>query len=219
MSKYQWQPWQLQLLFKLYPNHSAEEIGELVGLSAELVYRKARFLGYKKSAQYKEQLAKARNEKLESSGIGSRFQKGSQPPNKGKKCPNYPGMQATQFKKGSKPHTWVPVGSYRVTTDGVLEKKLSDVSGPSYLRWTPVHRLIWEEAHGPIPKGMVLAFKPGRKSVILEQVTLDALELISRKELMARNTIHNYPPELSDVMRARGILKRAINTKLKEAKS
>jgi hypothetical protein len=220
--RYVWTAEQLFTLGQRYANTSAEDLAVLLGLSADQVYRKANFLGLKKSQEYKDRLRQERCVKLTQAGMPHRRQKGSTPPNKGKKMPPgwSPGnMAISQFKKGNKPHTWVPIGSYRVNGDGYLEKKLTDIPGRSDLRWTPVHRLVWQEAHGPVPPDRVLVFKPGMKTTELEKITPAILELITRAELMKRNTIHNYPPELSDVMRARGILKRTITRKLKEQQS
>ncbi|EMM6737362.1 HNH endonuclease, partial [Pseudomonas aeruginosa] len=37
---------------------------------------------------------------------------------------------ATRFKKGQKPHTWLPVGSTRISADGYLQRKISDTGYP-----------------------------------------------------------------------------------------
>lgn len=49
----------------------------------------------------------------------------------------HPNCRRTQFEKGSRPHTWLPVGSYRVVPGGsghttlILEKKVNDLPGPN----------------------------------------------------------------------------------------
>ncbi|WP_197081860.1 HNH endonuclease signature motif containing protein [Silvibacterium bohemicum] len=72
--------------------------------------------------------------------------------------------------------------------------------------WVGEHILIWQKAHGPVPNGFAVAFKDGNKA----HVALDNFELISRRELMRRNTIHNYPPELTELIRLGASLKRQI---------
>jgi hypothetical protein len=52
---------------------------------------------------------------------------------------------------------------------------------------------------------------------VLEQITLDAVELISRAELMRRNTRHNYGPEINDLIGLRARITRQINKRTKEA--
>lgn len=79
-------------------------------------------------------------------------------------------------------------------------------------RWIPVHRLVWEAAHGPIPSGHAVVFRPGQHSVDERAITLDKLELVTRAELMRRNSYHtNYPPELKKLVQLRGALVRKIN--------
>lgn len=56
-----------------------------------------------------------------------------------------------------------------------------------------------------------------RHSTVLEQITLDAVELISRAELMRRNTRHNYGPEINDLIGLRARITRQINKRTKEA--
>jgi len=70
-----------------------------------------------------------------------------------------------------------------------------------------VHVLIWQEAHGPVPKGHIIVFRDGN----LENLSLDNLECISRAENMRRNTVCNYPHELREVIRLRGLINRQIN--------
>ena len=78
--------------------------------------------------------------------------------------------QATEFKKGNRPWNYKPVGSERVNTDGYVDVKIADPN-----KWRQKHHLIWEEAHGPIPKGHMLIFGDGNRL----NVTLDNLILIT----------------------------------------
>lgn len=78
------------------------------------------------------------------------------------------------------------------------------------MRWKPVHRLVWERANGPIPAGHAVVFRPGRKTADPELITLDAIELVTRAELMKRNTIHRYGPEIASIQKLRGSIRRRI---------
>jgi hypothetical protein len=113
----------------------------------------------------------------------------------------------TQFKAGRKPQTWKPIGSTRISKDGYLQRKVSDTGYPPR-DWVGVHVLTWEKAHGPVPPGHIVAFKDRKK----DNTVLENLELLSRRELMLRNTIHNYPPELAAVIRMNGALRRKIRS-------
>lgn len=70
-----------------------------------------------------------------------------------------------------------------------------------------MHLLLWEEVHGQIPDGHALVFKDGDKT----HITLDNLELITRAELMRRNSIQRYGKEIASLVQLRGVLLRQIN--------
>jgi hypothetical protein len=74
---------------------------------------------------------------------------------------------------------------------------------------------VWEAAHGPVPPGHAVVFRPGRRSSELARITVDGLELITRAELMRRNTHHNLPPEVSQLIQLRGALNRKIRNRTK----
>lgn len=76
------------------------------------------------------------------SGLTGRFEKGNIPFNKGLKGVSYPGMEATQFKKGRTPHNHRPVGSTRVDCDGYIWQKVEEPN-----KWRPLHVLNWEAVH------------------------------------------------------------------------
>lgn len=52
-----------------------------------------------------------------------------------------------------------------------------------------------------------MAFRDGDR----RNVTLDNLECVSRAENMRRNTIHRYPPELKQAIRAVAKLRRTLS--------
>jgi hypothetical protein len=74
--------------------------------------------------------------------------------------------------------------------------------------WKPKHRLIWEKANGPVPKGHVIMFADGNKS----NFDLSNLLLVSKKALMTMNT-HAliFPnPELTKIGKTIADIKIAI---------
>ena len=107
--------------------------------------------------------------------------------------------------------SYKPIGSLRISKDGQLQRKVRD-DGPTSRRWISVARLVWEAAHGPVPKGHVVVFLPGKFTAIEHEITLDRVELITRRELMRRNSVHTVqPPELARITQLRGALARQIN--------
>ena len=217
MNRRAWSKQELAILRREYPDQPTEDIARKLGRSPRSLYSRANMEGLQKSAAYTARKRAAEAERLRSGGgVKHRFQKGLRPWNTGMKGLQVGGRaKETQFKKGQlngkAAQHWMPIGSHRVNADSYLDRKVRD-DGPPQRRWIGVHRLIWIEANGPIPEGHAIAFKPGRHTIVLEQITLDALELVSRRELMRRNSYHNnYPKELGLVIQLRGQVTRQIN--------
>ena len=139
------------------------------------------------------------------SGLSGNFSKGHIPHNKGKKMPPevYEKVKATMFKKGQMPTKHRPVGSERVNVDGYVEVKVAEPG-----KWRLKHRVVWEEANGPIPPGYNIQFRNKNR----QDLRLENLYLISRAEQMGtENSIHaRYPEELKKVIRLKGAIKRQI---------
>lgn len=116
--------------------------------------------------------------KIKTSSDG-RFVKGDIPPNKGTK--GLTGANKTSFKKGNKPHNWVPIGSERVTKDGYIQVKVQE--GKKQHNWKGKHIIIWEEHNGPLQKGYAIIFGDGDK----RNFDTDNLIRVSRRELLMLN--------------------------------
>ena len=113
-----------------------------------------------------------KNHKL-NSGLTGRFEKGHVPPNKGRKGYSAPGAEKGWFQKGNQPWDTVPVGTVVTKGDGYLWKKIADQPGNWRHNWRQLHLIMWEEAHGPIPKGHLVIFKDGnRQNCVLENMAL-----------------------------------------------
>lgn len=220
-----WTAAELQLLRKDYPDTKTEFIANSLGRDIGAVYQKAAQLGLKKSETFlaSDLAGRVQRGKQNEAMKASQFRPGQKPWNTGLKGSTgvQEGCRATQFKKGrpaNEARNYKPIGSHRLSKDGYLEQKVTD--DPSIVparRWAGVHRLVWEAANGPVPSGHAVAFKPGRQTIDPELITLDALELVTRQELMRRNSVHtNYPPEVARVMQLRGALTRQINKRSKE---
>ena len=136
-------------------------------------------------------------------------------PNKGLKGINL-GGQAGQFQRGNRSgialSRYRPIGTERIGKDGYLERKIND-DMPFHRRWRAVHLLVWEEANGPLPSGCAVSFRDGDK----RNLALDNLQLVTRAELMKRNSYHQYGPEISKIIQLRGALARQINKRERNA--
>jgi hypothetical protein len=226
MKRHQWTPEQLAMLRQLYPDHRAIDVAAALGRRAGSVHQKAAALGLKKSAAFKtsDQSGRIQRGKQHPSMVASQFKPGLQPWNKGVPGSTglHPNCQRTQFRKGemsgAAQHNYVPIGSYRINADGHLERKTTDnpALAPAR-RWVPVYRLIWEAEHGSIPEGFIVVFRPGMKTKVLEQITTDRLECISRAENARRNHPRNKHPELARLVQLKGAITRQVNRINREA--
>lgn len=89
------------------------------------------------------------------------------------------GPNKTSFKPGNKPVNWRPVGSERVSKDGIVEVKIADPG-----TWRSKHRVLWEQHHGrQVPKGHIVVFADGNR----RNFDIDNLVLISRRENVVFN--------------------------------
>lgn len=207
-----WQESELAMLRAEYPHKPTAAIAAALGLSEQKVYQRANILGLKKSAEYLASPAACRTNGRQ--GFGTRFEKGGMPWNKGMKGLQIGGKE-TQFKLGDAPHNTKGIGSYRVNKDGSLQRKISNDKGNNSQRWRSVHELVWIEANGPLPKKHLVVFKPGMRTAKLEEITIDRVECITLAENMRRNTLHNMPKELVELVQLRGAINRQINKRMK----
>lgn len=208
-----WPAATLAELARRYPDEPTRALAADLGMSLSACYHQAGLLGLKKSAAYLAGPHACRLRRDDNPGIRTRFQPGLTPWNKGVK-----GWQAggrareTQFKPGQMPHNTLPVGSLRLEPGtGTLQRKIGISKGSNSKRWRGVHELVWVAAHGPVPPGHIVVFKPGMRTTELEEITLDRVECISLAENMRRNSYHNYPKPIAELIQLRGALVRKIN--------
>lgn len=155
-----------------------------------------------------------------SSGLTGHFQKGNVPSNKGKKMPKelYNKAKPTMFKSGHKPANTRPVGTIEKRSDTYWWKKISEDKVPARRNWKQIHRILWEEANGPVPEGHVIIFKDGNT----DNLDLDNLMMVTMQErlLMARHGlfVKDYP-ELTESGAVLAKLMNIINQKKNVKKS
>lgn len=195
-------------LAAMYPIAPMPELIARFKREDKAIYSKAKSMGLKRSAEYLASEHACRLRKGDNVGAEHRFKPGNVAWNKGMKGLQI-GGQATRFPKGHKPHTWVPIGTEQVR-DGYLWRKVTDNGGR--FDWKQVHVMLWEQHHGPLPKGLILVFRDRNK----QNIQLDNLELITRAENCRRNSIHRYPPEVKELIRLQKKLEREIRKKADE---
>lgn len=196
-------PWpasDLLALSKSYPSTDNATLGRMYRRSEASIQNQAVKHGWRKSPEY---MAKHKP---------GCFKSGNQPWNKGTHY-SAPGSERTRFKKGDKPATWKPIGSERVTKDGYLQRKLTD-TGHTPRDWVAVSHIEWEKHSGrPVPKGHAVIFRDGNS----RNFAPANLELISRADLMRRNSYLNLPEPLQQIVQLRGALTAKINRRSQQA--
>lgn len=143
-------------------------------------------------------------------GRTGRFQKGQEPPNKGKKGTCAAGCAKTWFKKGNIPANYRSVGSERVNADGYIEVKVADPN-----KWKLKHRVVWESVNGKIPKGCIITFRDNDKT----NTNIDNLMLIKRgtHAVLNHTGLCGYSGEFKDtavcIAKLKTVTSRAKNRK------
>lgn len=195
----QWTEAERRTLRAQYPDTPTRALAAALGRTEHAVGMMAVKLGLQKTAAF-----------LASPHSG-RLLPGNTPANKGRHHPARGGTLQTVFQPGNKPVNTKPVGSYRINADGHLQRKVSERSGNNSQRWRTVAELVWVDAHGPLPPKHIVVFKPGQKTAVLEQITLDKVECISMAENARRNHPKHRSPELAKLVQLKSAIARQNN--------
>ena len=207
-----------------YADGITSEIAAKLERTSRSVYQQARLIGLNKSAEFFKTVASGRLQTDTARGKSQRFTPGMKPWNTGKKGWKAGGRSAeTRFKAGERHgaanSNYKPIGTLRINANGHLERKVNDTDPVPVRRWKPIYQLVWIAANGPIPKGHIVRFKDGQKTAVLEQITVDRLECITKRENMNRNTSWSkYPHEIAQLIQLKGAITRQVNRINKEAK-
>ncbi|HEX6827374.1 MAG TPA: HNH endonuclease signature motif containing protein [Burkholderiales bacterium] len=209
MKRRYWTAAEERNLRRLYPDTITDKLVLVFWRPVRQIYAKANQLWLRKSAAYLSSQDSGRLLRGVRRSPATEFQPGQVPHNKGLRRPGWaPGrMRETQFKPGQVSKRWDPevycVGALRINSDGGLDIKVAD--GPR--GWCCMARWVWEQAHGPIPRGRAVRYRNGDS----HDTRIENLYLATRRDLMRANSIHNLPQPLADVIRLRGAVIRKIN--------
>jgi len=220
-----WSQKELATMRRLWPSYPDRLIMYLLGRSQSCVHNQAKRMGLKRTPEYLAAQKARATLRMQTDRVMREhiFQPGLVPWNAGRKGYKPGGRAAeTQFKPGCKPQTTQPIGAHRIVSNKQsgpqLERKMTDTPGPNHHRWVPVARLVWEAAHGPVSPGCIVVFKtPSLRTVVLEQITLDKLDCITRAEHAKRNHPRNKCPELGALIQLKGAITRQVNRITKAA--
>ncbi|MBX2906196.1 MAG: HNH endonuclease [Taibaiella sp.] len=215
MAGKRWSDEEQRLLREFYPYEATEVTAARVGREVGPTYQQANKMGLKKIAEHIAVMQQKTIKNLQEGGRCHRYEKGNVPVNKGRSMAEWMGEDAmervrkTQFKSGQLPHNTRGDGDVSIRADKCGRKYKFVRIGLA--EWRPLHRVEWEKRYGKIPDGLILVCK-GTDTL---DVNPDNWELINRVENMARNTVHNYPPEVQKSVQLMGVLRRQINKRTK----
>lgn len=160
-------------------------------------------------------------------GRTGRFEKGAVPINKGVPCSEgtggrHPNAQRTQFKKGNLPHNTKFAGHERVSKDGYVEISIEETNPHTGFeqRYVLKHKHLWEQLHGPVPKGMFLKCLDGNRQNT-DPSNWEALPRAMQIHLQGRWGIgyDGAAPELRPTIMAIAKVKHAARTRSKAVSS
>lgn len=207
MGKSGWAEEQIAYLIDNFPHKLTQEVADYLGKSYSSVTNKTFELGLKKSEEFRKLRLEIDTKRLLTSGVSYRFKKGQIPHNLGKPMSEETKNKVlpTCFKKGQLPPNTKPIGYERICKDGYVEVKTEK-------GFCLKHRHIWSNTFGEIPKGANVQFIDGNR----HNLSLDNLELVVKSENMRRNTIHNLPEELKELIRLRVKILKTIKKRKDE---
>lgn len=211
MKRTRWTALELEILRTHYPHTRTEHLLPMLpGRSVKTIQQKAASSGWKKTREFIAELAREAMANPDHPAHRTRFVKGGTSWNAGVRFVAGGRSPETRFKKGQRGgravELYKPVGTERISKDGYLERKIND-DMPFQRRWRGVHLILWEAKHGPLPAGHALVFRDGDKTNLAE----DNFELITRADLMRRNSVHNHGPEIARIHQLKGAIRRQIN--------
>jgi len=212
MARRYWTPAEEQLLRERYPDTPTSELCALLNRKAADVYAKAQDLGVSKSEAFLTGPNSGRKRAGCAPNAGT-FKPGLIPWNKGTHFCAGGRSAETRFRPGEKPQTWVPIGTVAKSGDGYWKRKVRGDAprGMSRRNWVWLHIECWEQHHGAVPPNHLVAFKNGNR----DDIRIENLELVSRRDWIKRHTLHNLPKEIVQVIQLKGALQRQVNKRAK----
>lgn len=215
-----WTDEEIERLKVLYPNIKNSDISLKIGRSISGLASKAKSLGIRKSEMFfNDPILSGRN--LQNCGKDTRFKKGSVPHNKNRNLEQWmpketiEKIKKTQFKKGAIPQNALPIGTEVIRNDKRSGKKYIMIKVEGFKTLIYKHVYIFKSHYKiKLKPGENVVFKDGNTM----NLSIDNLECITNVELMNRNSIQRYPPELKTQMLKNSKLKRIIK-KIEDGKN
>jgi hypothetical protein len=195
-------------IVRRYPNEKAATIAADFNVNVKTIYKTAQRYMVHKSEAFRASEQSGRIQKGQRVSVDTEFKAGCQSATKGKRMEAFikneeklKKWKAGLWKKGNKPHNTATDGEIRWRKNpGFYFIRISEQN------WEFLHRHLWQQHKGPIPKGYNVVFSDRNR----RNCTIENLECISNEELALRNSIHRYPKELVSIIKLKGKLNRQI---------
>lgn len=178
-----WTHAELARLRALYPDTPMPELRALFNADDTQIYYKATGMGLRRSVSFLRTAAACALARPEHAAA----------------------VQTNRVGRDRREQNLLPMGTERVTALGVRVRRVA-TTGNRATDWRPVYELAFIARYGPIPDGYVLRVTNGD----YQADSADHVQLISRADVLAGNSITNHPPEVRSALRTLGHLKRAI---------
>ena len=187
---------QAEYLISIIPGRSSSEVRDMINGKYGLDLTLAQIRGWKKNHHVP-------------SGYDTRYRSGEPSWNTGKKFPGRTNNGC--WADGHVADNALPIGSIRKRGD-YWSKKVKD----GYLNdnWTYLHRIIWEELHGPVPDDHVILFLDGNHDN-LDPENLVCVPKAAACVANAQYGMVNGEPEINGLILTAAKLKLAIRAKQK----
>ena len=162
---FRWTKTEIELLQKLWPDTPTNDIVKLLGRSYQACWGKANLMQLQRSEEFIKKQQQMFAETLRREGVKSRFVKGHESHNKGKKMEEFMSAESiekikkTQFPKFNKPKNTQPIGTERIAKDGYIEIKVRESYKGRNFEYK--QRVVYEQHFGEVPKGFIVGFKDG----------------------------------------------------------
>lgn len=200
MKRVIWTDDEIEFLKNNYENTLTSELAVMLGKNLKAVYSMAQSLKIRKSQAFIKSFGSTLAQ--HPAALANRIQAGNVPHNKDKKMPEHIRNKVlhTFFKQGHLPHNTKSDGALSKRSDGYWWTRVGLAD------WKQMHRVVWEQANGPLQPNEVVRFKDGNK----DNYQLDNLELTTKQGNMQKNTIHRYPVEIKQTIRQINKLNKII---------
>ena len=185
---------QAEHMREIIPGRSSKEIAQMMNERYSLQMTAEQVRAWKK------------NHKV-SSGYDTRYRPGRSSWNSGRKFPGR--TNSGCFTDGHEAENSLPIGSIR-KHGGYWVKKTTNFAKND--NWEYLHRLIWEEANGPVPDDCIVIFLDGNK----DNLDLENLMCVTRAAACIANNKYGTvkgEPELNRAILQVSQLRRTINEK------